>query len=99
MAEPAALLGSRTSGHGCYGPTQVMSGSPDVKINGIPAARVTDMIGFHQCSHEPYDGHTSNVAVGSGTVKINGKAAAKLGSRAACSDTIIGGLSSNVRIG
>lgn len=70
-AKPAARLSDPTScpipGHGT---PAIQSGSPDVLINGLPAARLGDTAGCGQTISGTY----------STTVFINGKNAATLGS-------------------
>lgn len=53
-----------TAGH-CFQPVPVISGSPTVFINNIPADRVGDPIPVHTCGHSS---HSGNVAVGSPNV-------------------------------
>ncbi len=67
-------------GHGCPGCTHGVSGpcvagSPDVIVNGKPAARVTDP-GVHAACCGP---NTWNAKAGSGTVIINGLKAHRKG--------------------
>jgi uncharacterized Zn-binding protein involved in type VI secretion len=66
--------------HGCPGcphPVQgpIVTGSPTVFINGIPAARVSD-IGVHAVCCGP---NMFEIKMGSATVYINGKQAARKG--------------------
>lgn len=46
----AARLTDTGSGHECFPPSPVSAGSPDVIINGLPAARVGDTLAPHACS-------------------------------------------------
>ena len=57
------------------------AGCPTVKIGGMPAARVGDML---TCTGPP-----DTVAAGSATVKIGGMAAARMGDSTAHGGTII----------
>ncbi|MEH6578925.1 MAG: type VI secretion system PAAR protein [Amphritea sp.] len=92
----AARLGDIASGHGCFPPTPITSGSGDVLINGIPAARVGDSVAPHGCKDCPP--HGRNIAAGSATVFINGKPAARLGDAISCGGSVNAG-SGNVFIG
>ena len=66
----------------------VAQGSPNVLINGLPAARATDQ---ESC-------HSGKIAQGSQTVGINGLAAARVGDKTTCGAVISLG-SANVLIG
>lgn len=61
---------------------QVEIGSPNVSIEGLPAARVGDPVG-PPCAKP--------IVKGSFTVFINGKPAARLGDQVGCSGTIVKG--------
>ena len=52
----------------------IVEGSPDTNINGLPAARLGDLV-IHNCPHCGIGWVTSS----SGTVNINGRGAARLG--------------------
>ena len=67
---------------------KVSQGSPDVHINGLSAARLTDA---ETC-------HDGKIAQGSSTVRINGLLAARVGDRISCGGQVLSG-SPNVRIG
>ena len=89
-SKPAARQGDTTS----HGGT-ILSGSPNVFINGRPAATVGDLYACPTC------GVTGPLVSGSPTVLINGKPAARVGDFCACPgppSVIIGG-SPNVFIG
>ncbi|OZB38139.1 MAG: type VI secretion protein [Acidiphilium sp. 34-60-192] len=62
----------------------ILTGSPNVLIGGLPAARVTDKV---TCVGPP-----DMVAVGSPTVLINGLPAARMGDQTAHGGVIVGGL-------
>ncbi len=79
-----------------YPATPVMTGSPNVTVNGQPAARVTDEAVPHTKSKAST--HNRFVAEGSKAVRINGLPAARMGDAIHCGGTIISG-SPNVRIG
>jgi uncharacterized Zn-binding protein involved in type VI secretion len=90
---PAAARMFDPSNH----PGAVMQGSPNVLINGLPAARMGDQ---HVCALPPVAGPhpPSPVAAGSGTVLINGQPAARQLDMVGCGATIVGG-SPTVQIG
>jgi uncharacterized Zn-binding protein involved in type VI secretion len=78
-------------------PGLITTGSPDVKINLVCAARATDK---HACLLPPLAGpHPSNsIAAGSKTVLINGLPAARQLDLTGCGATIVTG-SPDVLIG
>ena len=92
----AARKGDVCSGHGCFPPTPVTSGSGDVFINGIPAARVDDSAAAHGCGKCPP--HGRSIAAGSSSVFINGLPAARVGDAISCGGNVAVG-SGNVFIG
>lgn len=95
----AARLTDAGSGHECFPPSPVISGSPDVTINGLPAARVGDSLAPHACScGEGHGTHSRTIAAGSSSVLINGKPAARTGDGISCGGVIISG-SGDVIIG
>jgi uncharacterized Zn-binding protein involved in type VI secretion len=59
----------------------IAQGSPDVNINGRPAARVSDPSTSHLLPRRRRrcGTHTSTISSGSGTVFINGRPAARVG--------------------
>ena len=71
-------------------PGLLVQGSPNVLINGLAAARVTDQ---HVCLLPPVAGpHPPNpIAKGSATVLINGLPAARQADATGCGATIVGG--------
>ena len=86
MAERAGeALGSKSMGPASGAVSQ---GSPNVLVNGLPAARVGDA---ESC-------HGGQVAQGSTGVFINGRPAARVGDKTTCGAVIVGG-SANVFIG
>ncbi len=96
MGKPAGRLGDIGSEHNGFPPTPVISGSPDVSINGKPAARVGDALAPHS---KPKNGsHGRALAAGANSVLINGKPAARMGSAISCGGTLING-SNDVSIG
>ncbi|MFJ4353985.1 PAAR domain-containing protein [Pseudomonas sp. NPDC089428] len=73
---------------------KILSGSKDVYINGLPAARANiDIVGCDEHSSAP-----KNIAQGSDSVYINSMPAARVGDRAVCDGRISSG-SANVFIG
>ncbi|MBN3263013.1 S-type pyocin domain-containing protein [Pectobacterium brasiliense] len=96
----AARLNDIGSGHDCFPETPITEGSPDVIINGQPAARKGDTVQLHgcPCPNAPHGVHSRKIAEGSSTVIINGKPAARIGDGIHCGGVIISG-SGNVIIG
>ncbi|UYX07840.1 S-type pyocin domain-containing protein [Pectobacterium cacticida] len=96
----AARLNDIGSGHDCFPETPITEGSPDVIINGQPAARQGDTVLLHGClcPNAPHGVHSRKIAEGSSTVIINGKPAARIGDGISCGGVIISG-SGNVIIG
>ncbi|WP_420065101.1 S-type pyocin domain-containing protein [Pectobacterium colocasium] len=96
----AARLNDSGSGHDCFPETPITEGSPDVIINGQPAARQGDTVQLHGClcPNAPHGVHSRKIAEGSSTVIINGKPAARIGDGIHCGGVIISG-SGNVIIG
>ena len=84
-----ARKGDEGSGHGCFPPTPITSASPDVEIDGIPAARAGDSLEAHGCSDCPP--HDRAIAAGSPTVFINGKPAARVGDAIDCGGRVSAG--------
>lgn len=96
----AARLNDIGSGHDCFPETPITEGSPDVIINGQPAARQGDTVLLHgcPCPNTPHGAHSRKIAEGASTVIINGKPAARIGDGINCGGVIISG-SGNVIIG
>ncbi|WP_413283555.1 PAAR domain-containing protein [Vibrio sp. MA40-2] len=96
----AARLGDSCAGHGCFPATPIVAGSPDVSINGKPAARKGDSVLLHACPcpKMPHALHGRNIAAGSSSVSINGKPAARVGDAINCGGSVSAG-SGNVFIG
>lgn len=92
----ASRITDYCTGHGCWPPRQGVTYSPNVKINGLGAHRVSDLWDIHCC---PLDGcHASVVASGAANVFINGLPAARIGDSIACGSLIAMG-SPNVNMG
>ncbi len=84
----AVKLGDIGTEHDGFPPTKVIAGSPDVFIDGKPAARVGDPLEPHDKPKNPK--HARAIATGSSTVFINGKPAALTGGRVDCGGVTIG---------
>lgn len=84
--KPAATVGDTASGHGCFPPTNITSGSNDVFFHGKPAVTVGDPLEPHGCSD--CSDHGRAIAVGSSSVFINGKPVARVGDAIDCGGTI-----------
>lgn len=95
MGKPASFDTNVCTGHGPFPPRKNTSSSGDVIINGKGALRQSD--GFEPHCVGP-SCHTGVVAAGSGTVFINGLAAARIGDPIDCGSFIAQG-SGDVLIG
>lgn len=94
----AARKDDIASGHGCFPDTAITEGSPNVFINGQPAARVGDAVSLHGCTCGNGCGtHSRVIAEGASSVFINGKPAVAVGHSINCGGVVISG-SSNVFI-
>ena len=67
----------------------ILSGSPNVFIDGMPAVRVGDPVAPHRSS--PPHTNSPKIAQGSPTVFCNGLPLSRLGDMANCKDIITGG--------
>lgn len=81
-------IGDMTSGHGCFPPQNTLTGSMNVRINGIFVHRVSDMITPHCCGLAC---HPSQSATGSVTVKVNGLPLTRIGDLANCGSILVTG--------
>lgn len=88
MTKKAAKVGDIGTDHDGFHPTAITGGSPDVFIDGIPAARVGDPLAPHAKPNHPP--HPRAIASGSSTVFINGRPAALTGGAVDCGGVIIG---------
>jgi uncharacterized Zn-binding protein involved in type VI secretion len=96
MSKKAGRYGDIASGHGCFPPTAVISGSSNVFINLRPSARLSDPVASHGCSScKP---HARNISAGSNSVFINGLPAARVSDAISCGGVVASG-SPNVFIG
>ena len=92
----AARLGDQCSGHGCFPPRTGVNASGNVFFNGIPAHIVGNGWNLHCCPRQGC--HPGTIAVGLGSVFINGQPAARIGDSIDCGSSIAAG-SSNVFLG
>ncbi|HFX2802443.1 TPA: PAAR domain-containing protein [Pseudomonas aeruginosa] len=83
-------LGDQCTGHGCWPPRPSTGASPDVFINGIAAHRQGDAWAAHTCPSIP-ETHSSALAAGSATVRVNGKQLARIGDPVACGSSVAQG--------
>lgn len=88
-------VGDIGTAHDGFPETPILSGSPDVKFDGQPAARVGDPLLPHSKPKHPP--HPRTISSGSSTVFINGKPAAITGGEISCGGITIG--SGTVNIG
>lgn len=88
MTINAAKVGDIGTGHDGFPSTAIALGSPNVFIDGMPAARVTDPLEEH--SKPGSSSHPRHIISGSGTVFVNGSALAITGSKVDCGGEIIG---------
>jgi len=92
----AARLADSGSGHGCFPPTSIVSGSGDVFIDGRPAARSGDPLAPHGC--KDCVPHGRAIAGGSSSVFINNRPAARVGDGIGCGGSVASG-SGTVSVG
>ncbi|MDW6094306.1 type VI secretion system PAAR protein [Vibrio rhizosphaerae] len=90
----AVRVGDTGTAHDGFPPTPVTSGSPDVFIDGIPAARVGDPLESHSKPKHPP--HARKISSGSSTVMINNKPAAITGGSVNCGGVTMGGGTVNI---
>ena len=74
------------TGHGCFPPRPPSSWSDNVIVNGLNALRQFDSYAAHGCATCP--AHGGSVAVGSSTVYINDRKAARIGDMVDCGSAI-----------
>ncbi|SJN60083.1 PAAR motif protein [Vibrio ruber DSM 16370] len=90
-----AKVGDIGSDHDGFPPTPITSGSPTVKFDGIPAARVGDPLAAHDKPKHPP--HPRTISSGSSTVMIDGKPAAMSGCSISCGGVVnVGGGTVNI---
>lgn len=83
-----ARVGDPTTGHDCFGPQVITSGSSNVFIDGIPAARVGDSVSSHTCGSNTHAGVIMSLGL---NIFINGMEAAVTGSPISCGGTVASG--------
>lgn len=82
------LLGDLGTDHSGFPPTPVISGSPNVLIDGKPVARVGDQLAPHSKPKHPP--HPRSITSGAPTVLINGMPVAVTGGEISCGGVTIG---------
>ena len=95
VSKKAATIGDIGTDHDGYAPSKIITGSPDVLIDGKPVARVSDQLEPH--TKPGSSPHPRTIASGSSTVFINGLPMAITGGSVGCGGVIIG--SSTVVVG
>lgn len=92
MSQPVARKGDSSTGEGPYPPRPNVEASGDVKVNGVGVIREGDKWAPHNGGpngvHKGEIGYTKS---GSGTVKANGKAIARIGDPLVDGDTVAAG--------
>ncbi|MDF0752738.1 type VI secretion system PAAR protein [Marinobacter sp. 71-i] len=88
------LVGDLGTDHQGFPPTPVISGSPNVLIDGKPVARVSDQLAPHSKPKHPP--HPRTITSGSSTVFINGLPVAITGGAISCGGVTIGNSSAVV---
>lgn len=83
-------LGDTCTGHDACPPRPLVTGSPNVFVNGRAAVRVgVDAFADHGCpDHSP---HSAVVSSGSASVFINGAPAARIGDPVSCGGSVLEG--------
>jgi len=88
---PASRISDIGSGHGCFPPTSIISGSSNVITCSIPQARLGDSLAPHGCPPTPP--HGRSLASGSSTVFVNNLPAARIGDSISCGGSVVSGCS------
>lgn len=88
-------LGDLCSGHGCWPPRPSITASSNVLVNGKGAVRLNDQYAVHCCKSKCHDGL---LAMGSGTVFVNGRSLGRIGDPVNCG-SVVAQASSNVFAG
>ena len=95
----ASTIGDSTIPHPCWSGGTISSASPDVLINGKPAAFKGSAGTPHSWTCPDGGGpHGVVISAGSGTVMINGKPSARVGDPTGCG-SMVGSGSGDVIIG
>lgn len=98
MSKPAARVGDKSTGHDCWPPTTLVSGSSNVMANGVPVALIGSKWKPHTRKCKPKKTHTEVCVSGSSSVYVNGKPMCRVGDKLQHGDTIASG-SGNVYAG
>ena len=88
--------GDKSTGHDSCGGTSLISGSPNVFVNGKPCGRKSDTYSSHGCI--VHSSHSDVISGGSSTVKVNGLPIARVGDAVSIGGSVATG-SSNVKAG
>ena len=83
------------SGHGCFPPRPIVSGSSDVFTNSRNQHRIGDMLDVHYCG---LSGHPGTTLTGSSTVFCNSIPVSRVGDEVSCGSVIMTG-STDVFVG
>ena len=92
----ATRLGDLSTGHDACAPTELVTASENVFINGKGAGRLGDRYASHGCPVHPP--HQDTIKEGSGTVFINGLPVARVGDNILIAGSVAVG-SENVIVG
>lgn len=95
MSKPVSRIGDLGSGHSCFPPNAVNSGSNTVLTNNRKTATINDTLNTHCCGLQC---HGSRIIEGQYNVKVNGKNLSRITSRIDCGEVMMTG-SSNVMTG
>ncbi len=82
-------VGDNDTGHDACPPTALVSGSPNVIVNGQGCGRVGDPYAPHGCI--VHGTHTAHIASGSSTVFINGIPCGRIGDSIDCGGSVAQG--------
>lgn len=85
----ATRMGDKDTGHDACPPTEMISASADVFINGKGAGRMGDIYAAHGC--RDHSAHYGKISGGSASVFINGKPAARIGDPVSCGGNVAEG--------
>jgi len=86
---PASRITDIDTGHACFPPTPVITGSPNVITCSMPQARLSDSLVPHGCPPAPP--HPKIIAGGSSTVITNSLPSARIGDSIACGGVLVTG--------
>ena len=77
MGNPVARMGDKSTGHDACPPTDMITASQNVFINGKGCGRLNDKFAAHAC--DDHASHNDSVIRGSNTVFVNGLPIARKG--------------------